>query len=80
MKTLTEYNATCLRIAVCVPVRGTFLYVVPQALAPCANVGCQVIVPFKNRKVEGYILEKVSQAQANYADHQTLSKPEILRY
>lgn len=63
MKTLTEYNATCLRIAVCVPVRGTFLYVVPQALAPCANVGCQVIVPFKNRKVEGYILEKVSQAQ-----------------
>ena len=60
---LTADTPICLRIAVCVPVRGTFFYRVPRALASWAEVGCQVIVPFKNRKVSGYILEIVSQEQ-----------------
>ncbi len=49
----------CLRIAVNVPVAGTFSYTVPEGLVSRANVGCRVLVPFKNRKVAGYILERI---------------------
>ena len=59
-------NATklpCLRIAVAVPVRGTFSYNVPEQMVPRARVGCRVQVPFNNRKVPGYILEKISPDQ-----------------
>ncbi len=52
---------TCLRIAVSLPVRGTFFYRVPKNLAPKAHVGCRVMVPFRNRKITGYILEKIAQ-------------------
>ena len=31
----------------------------PERLAPKAQVGCRVLVPFNNRKITGYILEKV---------------------
>jgi primosomal protein N' (replication factor Y) len=44
---------------VSVPVRGTFSYAVPNGLAPLARVGCRAMVPFKNRTVTGYILEKI---------------------
>ncbi len=53
-------NQTCLRIAVNVPVEGSFSYAVPKDLAPGAGVGCRVLVPFKNRKVTGYILERIA--------------------
>ncbi len=40
---------------------GTFSYAVPEHLAPNARVGCRVLIPFNNRKVTGYILEKTCQ-------------------
>jgi primosomal protein N' (replication factor Y) len=59
----------CVRIAVSLPVKGTFSYAVPKRLASKANVGHRVLVPFKNRNVTGYILEEIPR------DHdQTLKK------
>ena len=55
----TDDNPSCLRIAVSVPVRETFSYAVPENLAPKAQVGYRVLVPFHNRKITGYILERV---------------------
>jgi len=56
---LTSENLSCLRIAVALPIKETFTYVVPDILAPRAKIGCRVLVPFNNRKVNGYILEKI---------------------
>ncbi|MBW1736622.1 MAG: primosomal protein N' [Deltaproteobacteria bacterium] len=58
---MNDDNLSCLKIAVSVPVKGTFSYLVPERLVPQARVGCRVLVPFHNRKVTGYILEKLSQ-------------------
>jgi primosomal protein N' (replication factor Y) len=58
MQKLNDDNLSCLKIAVSVPVKGTFFYTVPESLEPQALVGCRVLVPFRNRKVTGYILEK----------------------
>ena len=49
----------CVRIAVSLPVKGTYSYAVPKRLAAKANVGHRVLAPFKNRNVTGYILEKI---------------------
>ena len=57
----SDETRSCLRIAVALPVRGTFLYTVPPDLEPEAQVGRRARVPFKNRNVTGYILEKTSQ-------------------
>jgi primosomal protein N' (replication factor Y) len=46
---------------VALPVRETFFYAVPDGLASKAEVGCRVRVPFRNRRVTGYILERVSE-------------------
>jgi len=43
-------------VAVALPVDATFSYLIPEALADVASVGCRVIVPFGRRKAEGYIL------------------------
>ena len=48
-----------LRVAVSVPVRGTFFYATPEDLAPMVRVGCRLLVPFGNRKVTGYVLEEI---------------------
>ena len=55
----TDENRSCVKIAVTVPVWGTFVYAIPESLSPKAQVGCRALVPFKNRKITGYILEKV---------------------
>jgi len=55
---VNDENKACLRIAVALPVKETFFYTVPQSLAPRAAVGCRALVPFRNRPVTGYILEK----------------------
>jgi primosomal protein N' (replication factor Y) (superfamily II helicase) len=52
----------CLRVALSVPVKGTFHYAVPESLALAARVGCRVLVPFNRRKVTGYVLETPSHA------------------
>jgi len=58
---LTSKDLSCLRIAVALHVKNTFTYAVPESLKSGARVGCRVLVPFNNRKVTGYILEKTSQ-------------------
>jgi primosomal protein N' (replication factor Y) len=58
-----DEKRSCLRIAVTVPAKGTFFYEVPKNLSPKAQVGCRVLVPFNNRKITGYILEKVSKTK-----------------
>ena len=50
---------SCARVAVCVPVQGTFTYAVPGHLEYGARVGCRIMVPFGNRRVTGYVLERV---------------------
>lgn len=60
---MSSKDLVCLRIAVSVPVKGTFFYAVPDGLASKAKVGCRALVPFKNRNVTGYILERIPQAQ-----------------
>lgn len=50
-----------MKIAVTIPVRETFLYTVPEYLTSRAGVGYRVLVPFRNRKAIGYILEKVPE-------------------
>ena len=51
----------CIRVAVTVPVRDTFSYLVPEQLSPGIRVGCRVLVPFKKRKVTGYVLERIQE-------------------
>jgi len=58
---LTDKNPSCLRIAVALHVKGTFTYAVPERLKPGIRIGCRVLVPFNNRRVTGYVLEKTTQ-------------------
>ncbi|MBW1744447.1 MAG: primosomal protein N', partial [Deltaproteobacteria bacterium] len=46
-------------VAVSLPVFNTFTYEVPERLRPSAVEGKRVLVPFKNRQVTGYILERL---------------------
>jgi len=46
----------CLEIAVCLPVRETYTYALPESLGSRAKIGCRVLVPFRNQRVTGYIL------------------------
>jgi primosomal protein N' (replication factor Y) len=55
---LTDEQRSYLRVAVALPVRETFFYAIPDNLLPKAEIGRRVLVPFRNRKVIGYILEK----------------------
>lgn len=56
---LKNKTAVCLKIAVSLPVKGTFSYAVPECLVPQARVGCRALVPFGSQKVTGYILERI---------------------
>ncbi|MEA2040148.1 MAG: primosomal protein N' [Thermodesulfobacteriota bacterium] len=57
---MNDQPETCLRVAVSVGVKETFFYIVTKDLVPAACVGARVLVPFRNRKLPGYILEKVT--------------------
>ena len=46
------------QIAVALPVKTEYAYSIPEHLASNADVGFRVLVPFRKRKVTGYILEK----------------------
>ncbi|MBW2049007.1 MAG: primosomal protein N' [Deltaproteobacteria bacterium] len=52
-------SPSCIRVAVSLPVRGTFFYRVPGDLGSMVRVGSRVTVPFGSRKVTGYVLERV---------------------
>jgi len=58
---LNDQPETCLRVAVSVGIKETFFYTVAEDIASAACVGSRVLVPFRNRKVTGYILEEVTR-------------------
>lgn len=47
-----------IEVAIPLPISDTFTYSVPSPLEKGIQVGKRVLVPFKNRKVTGYVLEK----------------------
>ena len=55
---LTDRDNPTLDVAVALPLRETFSYSIPDNLVPQAEIGRRVLVPFRNRKVIGYVLEK----------------------
>jgi len=56
-------NQLC-NVAVAVPLRTTFTYRVPAALAAEVQPGCRVLVPFRKRAVVGVVTEWVEGAPA----------------
>ena len=48
-----------IEVAVSLPVFNTFTYEVPESLRASAVEGKRVLVPFKNRQVTGYIIERL---------------------
>ena len=50
-------NLTYIDVAVALPVYNTYTYAVPESLSPFAAVGKRVLVPFRRRRVTGYILD-----------------------
>lgn len=49
-------QAFYISVAVSLPVMKTYTYAVPDHLKACCSPGMRVLVPFKNRRVTGYIL------------------------
>jgi primosomal protein N' (replication factor Y) (superfamily II helicase) len=52
-----------LRIAVALPVRETYSYSIPASLQQRAGIGRRALVPFRNRKITGYIIGIEIQGQ-----------------
>ena len=50
-----------IEVAVALPVYNTYLYKIPPPLAPLANPGMRVLVPFGKRRVTGYIIARQKQ-------------------
>ena len=46
-----------IEVAIALPIYNTFTYSVPEDLADFTSVGKRVLVPFRNRRVTGYILD-----------------------
>ncbi len=55
---MTDKDRYILKIAITLPVRELFSYSVPDNLMPRTDVGRRVLVPFRERKVIGYIMKK----------------------
>ncbi|MFC1821681.1 primosomal protein N' [Thermodesulfobacteriota bacterium] len=55
---MTKNENICLRVAVTTPVRETFFYRISAEHLREAKVGFRVLVPFRNRRVTGYIIAK----------------------
>jgi primosomal protein N' (replication factor Y) len=49
-------RSTYMDVAVALPVHNTYTYAVSESLLPFAAVGKRVLVPFRGRRVTGYIL------------------------
>lgn len=65
---LSEKSHNILRIAVTVPVRETYLYSVTDAHRKTASIGQRALVPFRNRKVIGYIVGIEKEGQEGIKD------------
>src|SRR5262245_59749153 len=68
-------------VAVCLPLARTFVYKVEQPV----EIGCRVVVPFRRREVEGFIVGLPTQppdieihSVSNVIDHSPLLRPDIL--
>ncbi|MBN1849442.1 MAG: primosomal protein N' [Deltaproteobacteria bacterium] len=55
---MTGKNKYILNVALALPVKKTFSYLIPDHLESKAKVGCRVKIPFSHQKKTGYILEK----------------------
>jgi primosomal protein N' (replication factor Y) len=55
--------AVRVRVAVPLPVTGTFTYSVPDELAERAVVGVRVLVPFGRRKITGYVVGREGEPE-----------------
>ncbi|MCC6349379.1 MAG: primosomal protein N' [Candidatus Eisenbacteria bacterium] len=55
-------NLPFAQVALPVPVRQTFVYRVPEALADAAVPGAPVEVPFRGRRVRGVLVERVAKS------------------
>ncbi len=60
---MSDKSDHILRVAVALPVRETYSYSTPAFLQQRAGIGCRVLVPFRNRKVTGYIIGIEQQGQ-----------------
>jgi primosomal protein N' (replication factor Y) len=60
-KPLADKESVCFEVALALPVAKTFHYRVPDHLLSRAKVGCRILAPFRSRKVNGYILERVKE-------------------
>lgn len=49
-------SPTIIEVAVPLPLETSFHYLVPDILAPLAQTGKRVLVPFGRRKLTGYII------------------------
>ncbi|MDY6792954.1 MAG: primosomal protein N' [Thermodesulfobacteriota bacterium] len=54
-------HSTYIDVAVALPVYQTYTYAVPQSLVSFIAVGKRVLVPFRRRRVTGYILNQSEQ-------------------
>ena len=55
---MTSRDRYILGVAITLPVREVFSYSVPDNLVAMAEIGRRALVPFRNRKVIGYIIKK----------------------
>jgi primosomal protein N' (replication factor Y) len=55
---LNNQTKSCVDIAVTLPVKETYSYGIPEHLTSLVEIGRRVRVPFRNREVIGYVLEK----------------------
>src|SRR5262245_11056314 len=68
-------------VAVCLPLARTFVYKIEQAV----EIGCRVVVPFRRREVEGFVIGFPKQAPgveilsvSTVIDSSPLLRPEVL--
>ncbi len=62
---MTDQTKYYVDIAVTLPLQETYSYSIPEHLIPHAEIGRRVRVPFRNREVIGYILEKKTGNQGD---------------
>ena len=55
-------EGTRVRVALPVPIDRLFDYAIPPSQLDAARPGCRVLVPFRNRRLTGVILERASDA------------------
>ena len=53
---IQEEKTSLVQVAIPLPVAGPFTYRLPEHLAPQAQVGSRVRVPFRNRTITGFVI------------------------